>query len=561
MVKKIFIFLTIFIVFSSVVSAREYITDWYIKDFQSEIIVNKDSSLTITEKIVADCGNLPDKHGIFRILPTRTKTTERTIHNPIELISITDFNDNPLKYSTIRKNDTITWKIGDPDITVTGENYYKIKYRVKNAIRFNNPNFDELYWNLNGNFWDIEADSFVADIFFPSEVSEQNSQVDYYTGYLGEKDKSLAEYEWIDRNILQFNSTTTLSKQQGITVSVTFQKNIFTPYKPTFFEKYGKYFWFLMPVLIFIVCFWIWRKYGDDPSIKKTIIPEFEIPENLTPIQMGMLASSGAFKNSLISASIVNLAVNGFISIEEVKGSFLHKKDFKLKKLKESASGDFSEAERLIFENLFEIKDEILLSSLKTKFYKNIPQIKRSAKDNLIAKELITKKGLIYQIVFMVIGFALLFAIPLLFITPVIIISAIILIVFSFIMPKRTLKGAELNWRVKGFKLYMKTAEQYRQQFYEKENIFEKLLPYAMIFGMTKEWIKKMEQIYGTDYFQTHVPVWYIAVAGGGFDVDSFASHIDSLSSSISSNVGGPSGAGGAGGAGGGGGGGGGGGW
>jgi uncharacterized membrane protein len=129
-------------------------------------------------------------------------------------------------------------------------------------------------------------------------------------------------------------------------------------------------------------------------------------------------------------------------------------------------------------------------------------------------------------------------------------------------MPKRTLKGAELNWRVKGFKLYMKTAEQYRQQFFEKENIFEKLLPYAMIFNMTKEWVKKMRDIYGEDYFKTHVPAWYVGtIAAGGFDIDSFASHVDSLSSSISSNVGGPSGAGGAGGAGGGGGGGGGGGW
>ena len=52
-------------------------------------------------------------------------------------------------------------------------------------------------------------------------------------------------------------------------------------------------------------------------------------------------------------------------------------------------------------------------------------------------------------------------------------------------------KGAELLWRIKGFKLYMETAEKYRQQFYEKENIFEKLLPYAMVFGMTEIWVKK----------------------------------------------------------------------
>ncbi len=38
------------------IQAREVseILDWYIKDFSSEIIVNKDSSLDITENITAD---------------------------------------------------------------------------------------------------------------------------------------------------------------------------------------------------------------------------------------------------------------------------------------------------------------------------------------------------------------------------------------------------------------------------------------------------------------------------------------------------------------------------
>jgi uncharacterized membrane protein len=128
-------------------------------------------------------------------------------------------------------------------------------------------------------------------------------------------------------------------------------------------------------------------------------------------------------------------------------------------------------------------------------------------------------------------------------------------------MPKRTQKGAELLWRIKGFKLYMNTAEKYRQQFYEKENIFEKFLPYAIVFGITKEWVKKMQDIYGGEYFKTHIPAWYVGANIASFNADSFSSAMSSLSSSISSNVGSASGAGGAGGAGGGGGGGGGGGW
>jgi uncharacterized membrane protein len=309
----------------------------------------------------------------------------------------------------------------------------------------------------------------------------------------------------------------------------------------------------------------VWKKYGDDPSIKKTIIPEFEIPENFTPMQMGMLVSNGMFNTKFISATIIDLAVRGFISIEETKDKVIlfSKKDFRLKRL-HPQNALLSIIENSLLDMIFGGGDTIYLSDLKKTFYKHIPEIRKSAKNELIEKELITKKGLIFQILFMIIGFLLLSAgVPAIyFVGFSIIISGAIIVIFSFIMPKRTLKGAELNWRVKGFKLYMKTAEQYRQQFFEKENIFEKLLPYAMIFNMTKEWVKKMRDIYGEDYFKTHVPAWYVGtIAAGGFDIDSFASHVDSLSSSISSNVGGPSGAGGAGGAGGGGGGGGGGGW
>lgn len=128
-------------------------------------------------------------------------------------------------------------------------------------------------------------------------------------------------------------------------------------------------------------------------------------------------------------------------------------------------------------------------------------------------------------------------------------------------MPKRTPEGVELFFRISGFKLYMKKAEKYRQQFYEKENIFDKFLPYAIAFGIASLWIKKMEQIYGKEYFATYHPIWFTGNNVQNFSTKSFISQLNSITSSISANTGGASGAGGMGGAGGGGGGGGGGGW
>ena len=601
--KKILIFTAIFsalIPFN--VFARTNVYDWYIKNFDSEIIVNKDSSLLITEKITADCGNAYDKHGIFRILPTQIKTAEGTIKNPVELISITDFNDKPLKYTTNKDSldHTITWKIGDANITVHGVNYYKIVYRVKNAIRFQNPDFDELYWNLNGNFWDLETDSFIAKIIFPNEVNQNNTQIDYYTGALGSKSKNLAAYKWLNDNTLEFSSTKTLMRGEGITASITFPKGIFTPYKLSFMEEYGHYMWFLIPLLVFIVCFYFWSKYGKDPRIDKTIIPEYEIPENLTPLETGLIMTNGSLRNEFISAAIINMAVKGMISIEEIKTKFLltTQKDFKLKRLVEIKqntddklmgmdmsilmnmfvskisdkkglliSDVLGSAENILLSGLFGQDEEVLLSSLKYKFSGYPSMIKEATMGNLQKNGLITKKGFTLQGLFLIIGiFSLIPVLPIFASSNIILagslaISGIIFIIFSFVMPKRTEKGAELLWKIEGFKLYMETAEKYRQQFNEKENIFEKFLPYAMVFGITDLWIKKMKEIYGEQYFNTYVPAWYIGTNIGSFNVDSFNSALDSISSSIASNVGSSSGAGGGGGSGGGGGGGGGGGW
>ncbi len=582
---------------SNNVEARTNVMDWYLKNFESEIKVNKDSTLLVTEKITADCGNASGKHGIFRTLPTVFRTTDKTIAMPIELLGITDFNGNSLHYSTQTdySNKTVTWKIGDPNRTVTGENNYLITYKVKNAVLFDKSDFDELYWNLNGNFWDLETDSFTGKIVLPSEITKSNTQVDYYTGSLNSKGKDGASYSWLTNNILQFKSNKTLLVGEGITASIAFPKNIIMPYVPTFWEKYALYLWLIIPLVAFAICFSVWDRYGKDPEGKKTIIAEFDIPEKLSPLELGTLFTNGKLKTEFISASIINLAVKKVIQIEQTEGldslnvglakegisklsdgqkSFADKalnffhigEDFRLKIINRDLISELASPEKKLIQEMFGAKDEIMLSGLKNEFYKSLPEIKKVTLDSLEKKQLIEKTGLTFQMIFLVAGFILAFSTFIftsisLSILPAMILTTIMVFIFSFLMPKRTPAGAEVYWKTKGFKLYMETAEKYREQFNERENIFEKLLPYAIMFGMTKLWIKKMKEIYGEDYFNAYHPMWFVGGSMANFDADSFASRVDSLSSAMASNVSSGSGAGGGGGSGGGGGGGGGGGW
>jgi len=117
-------------------------------------------------------------------------------------------------------------------------------------------------------------------------------------------------------------------------------------------------------------------------------------------------------------------------------------------------------------------------------------------------------------------------------------ISAIIIFIFGLLINPYTQKGAETNWQIKGFKLFMKTVDKDRAKFYEKENIFEKFLPYAIVFGITDIWIKKMKEIYKEEYFANYIPMWYIGAGSNyTFNIDKFSSDIASLSSAISNNI------------------------
>lgn len=553
-------------------SARENATDWYVQDFHSRITANKDSSLDIVEDITADCGTAQGKHGIFRIVPEAVNIEGEYVATPVELVSITDFNGRKIGYSESRNDSdrTVTWKIGDQDRTVQGINRYRIRYRVENAVRFANQDFDELYWNLSGNFWDLEIDHFSADLEFPSEITESNSHVWGYSGYLRDSGDRLSYHRWTGPSELHFETSGTLLPGQGVTASVTFPKGIFVPYVPGFWETHGKYFSLLIPLLILVGCFLLWRKYGRDPRVDKTIIAEYEIPGGLSPLEAGMLMKNGGFRNAFVTAEIIQLAVRGYMTIKEVdkKVLFIHSKDYELIKAAPlERRSELSESQKIIYDKLFERGDTVKLSSLRKDFHKALDGIQRETKASLYGKKLISKTGNSIQIALFITGiisvslikvlaiFSSLSSIPFFSIIS----SVVIMLFFAIIMPKRTPEGAELNWKLKGFKLFMETVDKDRAAFYEKENIFEKCLPYAILFGMTKEWVKRIREIYGEEYFASHPMLWY---AGGTLpNMDSFADSMESLSSSIASNTSAPSGSGGAGGSGGGGGGGGGGGW
>jgi uncharacterized membrane protein len=100
-------------------------------------------------------------------------------------------------------------------------------------------------------------------------------------------------------------------------------------------------------------------------------------------------------------------------------------------------------------------------------------------------------------------------------------------------MPRRTGRGREYYRRSLGFRKYMTIAETERQRFYEEANMFEKYLPYAIVYDCVDKWARAFEGLEGQPASQTSG--WY--VGSGPFIASSFSRDISSFSSSMSTAI------------------------
>ena len=220
--------------------------------------------------------------------------------------------------------------------------------------------------------------------------------------------------------------------------------------------------------------------------------------------------------------------------------------------------------------------DAVKLTDLKNEFYKKLPGIRDAIYARLTERgfyrgrpDKVRNKwkgwGIALGVVLFSIGMwfgQILMFTPLPFIVAAVLVTAIML-AFAQIMPARTDAGARALEQVLGFEEFLRRveSEQFRRIIVGHPELFDKYLPYAMAFGVEREFARAFEGIY------TQAPQWYIGPNVTSFNVTHFSTSMSHLSQaagttlSSSPRSSGGSGFGGGGGSGGGGGGGGGGGF
>ena len=200
--------------------------------------------------------------------------------------------------------------------------------------------------------------------------------------------------------------------------------------------------------------------------------------------------------------------------------------------------------EQLLLERLFESGNPVTISSLKTKFYDDLAEVKKQLYRDILQKNFFVGDPEKIRNIYLGIGFAIIVVgalcvwgglyfilAPLLSFGIGIILVGFIFLFNSSNMPRRTAYGRELYQRVKGYQLFIGSAEKYRQQFFEKKNMFNEVLPYAIVFGLTGKFAQAMKDM----GVQAQNPTWYSGTHA--FAPAVFASDVNSFSKSLSDAI------------------------
>lgn len=508
--------------------------------FATVIEVQEDRSAQITETITYDFGSSP-RHGIFRDIPYRYAGAGLVRDE----IPLTDFqvsvDGSSVPFRISKSDGEVHIKIGDPDVVVSGVHEYVIRYRARDALG-SFEGYDEIYWNATGNGWTVPIYAATARVILPRDIPPPQARLSCYYGQVGSQDTCTPDLSLFSRTFQEFDfmAPVPLLPGDGMTVAVGFPKGLVHERTVVSIARTSTLPWwpFLFPIVVVCYVLWRWYRFGRDPKGRGVIVPEYEVPQQLTPFEMAALMQQQVTA-AIVPAEIIHLAVLGYIRIErrdEKLFGLIPKTEYVLFEIK-PADTSLSHAEHELLAVLFaagrrssheHALREVTLSELqKARLEGKMSPIKKAVFASLIAQgvyaqepSVVSRRYTVIGVVVFVVGIfcaaifdAALYAL-------VYGGAAVVAFVCAWFMPKVTFEGAFLKERVLGLKHYLQIAEKDRLAFHhvpeKRPEVFEALLPYAMVLGVEKAWAKEFEGMYVNN------PSWYGGVPGQVFSASAF---------------------------------------
>lgn len=289
-----------------------------ILEFTSDIRVNTDRSVSVTETIRVTVEGVDIQRGIFRdIITTVRDARNRQVKLPIEVTGVT-LDGSPENYAVEGDGIYTRIRIGQRDVFIShGKHTYTINYVLGNQVRFFSD-YDEVYWNVTGNQWKFAMDKVSCNIQLP-----EGAEIRQHAGYSGPSGATGCDCTSIplSTNSIHYETTQSLNPYEGLTVAVGWQKGVVPP--PTeeelkhaqFQEQLPLYYGLIGLLAVFTYLFLAWFKVGRDPQ-KGAIIPRFTPPDGYSPAACRFVMKMG-FDKQAFTACLISMAVKGYLQIDK----------------------------------------------------------------------------------------------------------------------------------------------------------------------------------------------------------------------------------------------------
>ena len=292
--------------------------------YDVRVEVGADAALDVTETIRVRAERNQIRRGIFRDFPIRylePPGTWRYVGFDLQEV-LRDGQAEP--YHTEYLGNILRIYVGEAETFLRdGEYTYTIRYRTTRQLRYFDD-FDELYWNVTGNFWVFPIDRATATIVLPAAA-----RILQKAAYTGPSGSSGSDYAITaeDAGTITFESTRPFRAYEGLTVAVAFPKGF--AWQPGSLVKALWYLWdnlglgvlFVGAISVAAYFLTTWQRVGRDPQ-RGVIIPLYEPPRGFSPGAVSYLhfwgLKSGRRGTALaFVAALMALAVKKRIRIDE----------------------------------------------------------------------------------------------------------------------------------------------------------------------------------------------------------------------------------------------------
>lgn len=551
--------------------------DFTITNYKVQMELGRDSArrstLRTVETITAEFPQIDQNHGLERVF------VKEYDNHPIDLDvqSVTDEKGQSVPFHW----SDAALRIGSGDEYVRGSKTYVITYTSRDVTKYySDTNRDEFYWDAIGVNWRVPIKNASIQLTLSDELSASATGTPRcHVGTYGSTDTCT-----ITQTGNRYDAFVSyLGTQVGVTTVIGFAPKTFAGYEKGIGEKILEFMAMVQAATVGIAMAaiaWISLKFSRLTSRNKEIGP---VPaEFIPPKDLSVTAASGLIstKGNAMAAQLVDLAVRGYIKMYQTKTKgFLRQNEYEIVIVKSPSDLKQEEVELLsdMYGNVPAPNDRLEMKSLQNNYtFTNRLSNNDTKLDLLMKSEYGLKedaaelKSWLRRAALILVALGVFtLSIPFMF-------TALVVFIMSLGVMRVTDRGLDQKRYLTGLKEYIGMAEAERLQMLQSPQgaekvgpinmsdgkqmikLYERNLPYAILFGQEKEWSKELGRYY--EQLST-TPDWY--VGQGVFNAMMFSNAMNGISiaaqnaDSSSSSSGGSSGGGFSGGGGGGGGGGG----